>query len=67
MGSSGHSLIALGGPAGLQGVFQKGTALPFHPCVTSQSLSTEAMEMLLEGCVQAAVMRPLCPWLAGQG
>jgi len=66
MGSSGHSLISLGGPAELQGVFQKGTALSFRPCVTSQPLSTEAMEMLLEGCVQAAVMSPLCPWHRGE-
>ena len=65
-GSSGHFLISLGGPAGLQGVFQKVTALPFRLCVTSQPLSTEAIEMLLEGCVQAAVMSPLCPWLGGE-
>jgi len=68
---SGHGIFYTfpycpGGPAGLQGVFQKVTALPFRLCVTSQPLSTEAIEMLLEGCVQAAVMSPLCPWLGGE-
>jgi len=51
-----------GGACCLQAVFQKGTALPLHLHVTSQPVITEAMEMLLEGCVQAAVMSPLCPW-----
>jgi len=53
-------------PAWLQAVFQKGTGLTCHLCVTLQPLSSEAVEMLLVGCVQAALMSPLCPWHGGE-